>query len=674
MIEPTTAPPMATEAVFIPQEKNMQRVQDKLMPAASATWQLLRLPLVLVALAAAGAAVAQQAQLYGTADGATGGTYTTYRVINLSPSVRLAAAPDINARGQVTFAIGRDNGGAASYYYDGTAVLNIGTLGGNYVVAADLNDPGQIVGGATTESDVLHAFLWNGATGILDISGPARVGVAEAEAINNQGVITGGFGFRHAFRWAPGSGLEDLGVLTPGGSSTGLALNEAGEIAGMATTPDNRQHAFIWTRSGGMVDIDTLNSYGSMPVAVGARGEVAGNRAPSISDSENRAFLWTPATGMFDIGSGGGAPIVLAMTPGLHMAGFINFVARPQQAMSWTPATGTRNLGTLGGQGSRARDVNNRGQLVGFAENKAGKPRAFIWTARQGMLDLNRFLRHAPHGLVLDDALAINDSGAIVATSNAGLVLLRPEQQQCGCGHALGPVVAPAVVKAGVPLQASVTFVDEDRAGTRSVTWSWGDGSGAQAGRMRESGGAGNADASHSFAAPGIYTVTATVTDRSGRSTAVSHDVVVTGPSGGTVAGAGTLMSPVGAFAKAPLYAGRASFRLIAPTNTTALAERVPSTLQFNLPGLDFRSQDFRLLGSQGSQQVFEGSGTVGGAGGYKFRLSTSASLRGQQGGFVLKIWHTDAASRTDVVDYDNARAPSGSAAGRVMDGSIVLD
>lgn len=654
----------------------MQRVQDKLMPAASATWPLFRLPVLLVALAAAGAAVAQQAQPYGTAESKTGGTNTTYRVINLAAAVTLAAIPDINAKGQVAFSIGTGDGRTTTYFYDTRAVVNIGSLGGNEVVAVDVNDVGQVVGRATTASGTQHAFVWIGSAGIFDISTIAGIGSSVADAINNHGVITGSYqyGGPHAFRWSPPSGLEDLGTLTVAGLSFGTALNDADEIAGTASTADNRRHAFIWTRSGGLVDIDTLNSLDALPVAVGARGEVAGNRLPSLLDSDYRAFLWTRATGMVDIRSGGGTPIVLAMTPGLHMAGFINFVGRPQQAMSWTPATGTRNLGTLGGQGSRARDVNARGQIVGFAENRAGKARAFVWTAQRGMLDLNRYLRHAPRGLVLDDALAINDSGAIVATSNAGLVLLQPDQK-CRCGHALGPVVAPAVVKAGVPLQASVDFVDEDRVGTRSVTWSWGDGSGAQAGRVRESDAAGNAEASHSFAAPGIYTVTATVVDRSGRSTAVSHDVVVTASSGKAVAGAGALMSPAGAFAQTPLYAGKASFRLIAPMDTTAQAQRVPAMLQFDLPGLNFRSQDFRLLGRRGTQQVFEGSGTAGGAGGYKFRLSTSAAVPGgEQGGFVLKIWHTDPASRTDVVDYDNSRAPSGTVAGRVMDGSIILE
>lgn len=463
-------------------------------------------------------------------------------------------------------------------------------------------------------------------------------------------------------------------MLTVGGGSYGLALNDAGIIAGMATVADNRRHAVIWTRNGGMVDIDTLNSFDAMPSVVGANGEVAGNRLPALSDSGYRAFLWTQATGMVDIGSGGGTPIMLAMTPGLHMAGFINLANRPQQAMSWTPATGTRNLGTLGGQGSVARDVNNVGQIVGFAQNQAGKERAFIGTARSGMLDLNRYLRHAPPGLVLNDALAINDSGAIVATSNAVLVLLTPNQK-CPVGHALGPVVAPTVVMAGVPLQASVGFVDEHRIGIRSVTWSWGDGSGVQAGKVRASDGAGSAEARHSFAAPGIYTVKVTVVDRRGRSTAASHDLVVTGASGSTAAGAGALMSPAGAFAQSPLYDGEASFAVIAPTDTTAQASRVPARLQFDLPGLSFRSHDFRLQGRHGAQQVFEVSGTVAGIGAYQFSLSMSATAPGgAQGRFALTIWHTDPLSRTQVIDYDTTRGRSGTVAGRVMDGSIVLN
>ena len=651
----------------------MRSVRENDVPASSATWRLPRLPILLVALAAAGAAGAQQAPLAGTADSTSVSTYTSYRVINLGPGL-LATIPDINAKGQVSFSM-QASPGATGYFYNGTAVKNIGTLGGSEVLAVDLNDVGQITGSSTTGFETEHAFVWSAGGGMLDLGGSLS-GYAEALAINNGGVATG-LTSAGAFRWSIASGIENLGTLTPGGGpgSFGIALNDAGLIAGASGTADNNRHAFAWTRSGGMVDIDTLGRADSLPIAVGTKGEVAGNRLASLASPRYRPFLWTPTSGMMDLGTGGGIGAgVLSMTPALHMAGVIFYADDTQRALSWTRATGIRNIGTLGGVSSRAYDVNARGQVVGFAETRAGDRRAFVWTAKGGMLNLNKYLRHAPPGLVLDDALAINDSGAIVATSNAGLVLLRPDDGR-ECGHVVGPVVASSLVKVGQPLEAKVGFVDADRVGTRSVSWSWGDGSAAQAGSVSESGGAGNASASHSFAAPGIYQVAATVVDRRGRSTVVSHKVVVTVTASGTLAGAGAVMSPVGASRLAPLHAGPASFSLIAPAAATARTQSIPARLHFDLPGFNFRSQDLRRLSGQGGQHVFEGSGTVRGAGSYKFRLSTSASVpAGERGRFALKIWHTDSVSKANVVDYDNARAPSGTGAGRVTDGSMVQD
>jgi probable HAF family extracellular repeat protein len=197
----------------------MRRVRDNLMPAAGATWPLFRLPILLVALTAAGAAVAQQAQPNGTPDSKTGGTHTTYRVINLAAG-RLASLPDINATGQVAFSM---QAGAATratgYFYDGTAVRNIGTLGGNEVLAIDLNDLGQVAGRDTrTFGGNQRAFVWSAGGGMVDIAASSPdVYLSGANAINNHGVVTGTFQsvfFHHAFRWTLGSGLEDLGALT----------------------------------------------------------------------------------------------------------------------------------------------------------------------------------------------------------------------------------------------------------------------------------------------------------------------------------------------------------------------------------------------------------------------------------------------------------------------------
>jgi len=458
-----------------------------------------------------------------------------YRVINLGPGA-IADYPHINAAGQVAFSL-ISGGRIAAFFHDGAAVRPIVGQGGGSVYVAGLNDAGQVAGTALDAHGVEQAFAWSPGGGMLGIHG-ANGGHAYGRAISPGGIVTGAFSPGpnaplRPFRWSAAHGLEDLG-LAPGlpWPSSGTVLSDGRLIAGTATIDDEQTHALVWTRAGGTVAIDTLGSVESEPVAVGPGGEVAGNRLASPDDGGDRPFLWTRAAGMLDLGTGRGTSAwVNAMSPGLHIAGGIGHADGHQRAMSWTRRGGMRELGTLGGRTSVARGVNGRGQVVGFAENRAGAMRAFVWSAGGGMLDLNGALRQAPPGLVLEHAMAINDSGAIVASSNAGLVLLRPDHGQGGGqvgGHLLGPVIAPASVRPGVQLAARVGFVDEDQTGTRSIGWSWGDGSGEQAGKLREQGGVGAASASHAYAAPGRYEVVVRVVDRDGRATTVSQRVEVT--------------------------------------------------------------------------------------------------------------------------------------------------
>jgi hypothetical protein len=53
---------------------------------------------------------------------------------------------------------------------------------------------------------------------------------------------------------------------------------------------------------------------------------------------------------------------------------------------------------------------------------------------------------------------------------------------------------------------------------------------------------------------------------------------------------------------------------------------------------------------------------------------TTEAAGTSGQGRIALKIWHADPASKNEVVDYDNTRVLASSAAGRVTDGSIVVE
>ena len=471
--------------------------------------------------------------------------------------------------------------------------------------------------------------------------------------------------------------MTSLGALAPdaNGASFGSALNDAGLIAGAADTAGLERHAFAWTATKGLADIDTLGSSYSDAVAVGAGGEVAGSRVLPGDELLYRAYLWEPVAGMRYLGASGGVEsFALNMSLGARIAGVVNLASGDQRAMTWTRSEGMRQLGTLGGASSRAFQANDRGQVVGYANDRNQVSRAFLWSAKAGMLDLNTRLRQAPPGLVLDDALAINDAGAIVASSNAGLVLLAPGEGPAS-GPVAGPVLAPEVVGAGTVFAATVGWIDPGRVGIRGVRWTWGDGSGVQAGRahVAEGSDAGSASASHYFARPGVYRVTATVLDRNGRSTSVSRTVVAAGA--GMVAASGSVLSPRGAWRGAPSWVGTARFNLVAPTLPTAPDARAsaPAQLSFALPGLRFHSATLRVLGRDGAQHVFDGAGALNGAGSVRFRLATTVGMAGAAPGrFTLRIWSVDPVSGKEVVHYDNSKALSPATATALLDGRVV--
>jgi probable HAF family extracellular repeat protein len=103
--------------------------------------------------------------------------------------------------------------------WDGTTMLDLGTLGGSQSEAVAMNDSGQVTGISLTAGDeehtFTHAFLWNGTT-MLDL-GTLGGTDSFAEAINATGQVTGwswieGNFDPHAFLWDDGT-LHDLNAL-----------------------------------------------------------------------------------------------------------------------------------------------------------------------------------------------------------------------------------------------------------------------------------------------------------------------------------------------------------------------------------------------------------------------------------------------------------------------------
>jgi hypothetical protein len=222
----------------------------------------------------------------------------------------------------------------------------------------------------------------------------------------------------------------------------------------------------------------------------------------------------------------------------------------------------------------------------------------------------------------------------------------------------------PAVVETAAPLdpvqESSVVtltaeFVDNEGE-THTAEWDWGDGA-VTSGTVTEPTQAspGTVTDSHTYADPGVYTATLTITDSKFNSTQqVFPFIVVYDPEGGFVTGGGWIHSPPGAYPADPIMTGSAEFGFVSKYKKDATAPMGETEFEFEVAGLHFHSDTYEWLVIAGAQAMFRGSGTVNGEGDYGFMLtavdekltpSTNEDL------FRIKIWDKN---DNDALVYDN--------------------
>lgn len=294
------------------------------------------------------------------------------------------------------------------------AVIDLGTLGGYWSTAEDVNNARQVVGTSPIASGAFRAFLYESSTmrDLGTLGGPS----SRAEAINELGHVVGtadtaGNAGSHAFVWRGGV-MTDLGTLG-GATSWATDINDAGDVVGHSTVAmgSSVTHGFLY-RDGQMFDLGTLGGTNSQAVGVDAQGRVVVNSdTPGNATYTRRTFVWDNGV-RTDIGSLGGTfTSATGVNPDGGIVGETTIAGGFTHAFLHTNGSFT-DLGPIL-EGIRPRAVNGHQQIAGFNQWLAlGDQRATVLHGGT-IVDPNALVASSPFA-VLRDANGINDQGVMV--------------------------------------------------------------------------------------------------------------------------------------------------------------------------------------------------------------------------------------------------------------------
>ena len=485
-----------------------------------------------------------------------------------------------------------------AFLYSDGIMTDLGTFGGPYSLASDINDSGQIVGYAYSNSSTFYPFLYENVTK-TQLSAPG-VGAG----INSQGHIVGNVGTPTlAFLYKDGN-LTYIGTLG-GLESRARGINNSGQIVGESNVPGGGpRKAFLYS-NGVMINLGTLSghthSYGR---AINDLGVVVGES--DIPNGSGLAFIYKD---------------------GIMSA-----------------------LGTLGGTKNYAYSINNLNQAVGYSNTPGGVSHACLYYEDGTIFDLNDLI--PPNsGWELQFASDINDAGQIVGYgvingNTRGFLLTPAVNQNPTLENIINMPTDPIIL--GSSISPSASFFDPD-SDNHDAIWNWGDGNVTNLVGITSP-----VTTSHTYNAPGVYTVSLEIIDDDGGSSGVViyQYVVVYDPDGGFVTGGGWIISPEGAYVANPSLTGKANFGFVSKYKKGANTPTGNTQFNFRVADLNFHSSSYDWLVIAGAKAMFKGLGTINGVGNYGFMLSAiDGDLRNDVDKFRIKIWDK---SNGDLVIYDN--------------------
>lgn len=288
-----------------------------------------------------------------------------------------------------SFAIVAAIGGVSTAWAEPN-ITNLGIGASGLAVDAD----GSAVAGTVLIGTVNRAFRWTLDQGLQLIEGLQGATGGSGFAISADGSTVVGIG-GGPFRWTAETGTQPLGYLAGDDLSYPRGINGDGSVVvGRSSGSGHPFRAWTWVQGQGLSDWSA-----NIPGDSSKEAECispSGITVSGVTTTSNgtHVFLWTGGGTARDIGSliAGGSAYVKAMSSdGTALAGHANSqLFCCNRAFRWTEAGGWQNLGQLPGTASSSADGISAGGTI--VVGSSGNSRAFIWTAREGMMDLRTYV------------------------------------------------------------------------------------------------------------------------------------------------------------------------------------------------------------------------------------------------------------------------------------------